>query len=250
MAIKGKSKSRGTKAVARGPKPSYVPVKTPMLRRRGLWIAIGTLLFAVIAVALAIGFVQQRNRDREEDRVQRMADAVGEYQAQLDPILAVVGQPAPPATFDAYPALASAIGQLEADEVDPAVLESAGTTAESVATSAESAAGLLGEIPATDLVGGRGLSAGFVRFVLNSQDGLVRAARLYQEAALLVSMAVDAEEGRARDDLVARASGVHDVAEETFASAYADYVQAQAAAGVFDPTAAGFNQPQTTGPSG
>jgi hypothetical protein len=71
--------------------------------------------------------------------------------------------------------------------------------------------------------------------------------RLYREAALLLTLAVEAEEGPIRDGLVTRARGIHDLAEATFATAYADYVEAQIAAGVFAPTNAGM---PLTGPTG
>ena len=84
MAIKGKTKSRGAKGVTRGPKPVYVPVKTPLIRRTGLWIGVGSFLAAGLIVALAIGFIEQRNDQRERDRIEDMATVVNQYRGQID----------------------------------------------------------------------------------------------------------------------------------------------------------------------
>ncbi|MGH2637023.1 MAG: hypothetical protein ACRDHU_12885 [Actinomycetota bacterium] len=250
MAIKGKSKSRGTKAVTRGPKPAYVPVKTPLLRRRGLWIAVGAVLAAGLLAAIVAGLVQQRNQTREEERLERMVAAVGEYRRAVEPVLSTVGQSVPPTGFTAFPNLASSIAGLEDDEVSPGALEAAAADAEAAAETAETAAGIFGEIDATEFVRGRELPADFVLNLLNSRDGFAQAMNLYREAAVLTSMAVEAEEGPARDDLVASARGVHDAAASLFAQAYGDYVEVQAAAGTLETTAGLPTLPAATGPTG
>src|SRR5918996_6088191 len=105
MAIKGKSKSRGTRPVARGPKPAYVPVRTPLLRRRGLWISVATVAVCALVVALGVGLIQQREDAQQRERTDRMATAVNQYRGQIDPVLATVGQPQPPAGVGALPPL-------------------------------------------------------------------------------------------------------------------------------------------------
>jgi hypothetical protein len=247
MAIKGKSKSRGSKAVARGPKPVYVPVKVPWYRRRGLWIVVATVLAIVVVEALIYGFANERNDSREEEEAERMATAVADYRGEVEPILSTVGTAVPPSSFDAYPELATAIGGLEAEDVTDEALEAAGTAADDVQTTAGDAADLFDQLDATALVADQGFSREFVLYVLNSKDGFARAMRLYREAALLLSLAVEAEDGPIRDGLVTRARGVHDLAEATFAVAYSDYVEAQIAAGLFAPTNQGL---PLTGPTG
>jgi hypothetical protein len=247
MAIKGKSRSRGTKTVARGPKPAYVPVKAPWYRRRGLWIVVGTVVAIAVVEALVYGFARERDDNREQELVDSMAAAVNDYRGQVEPILATVGNAVPPSSFDAYPALATAIGGLEAEEVTDDVLESAGTTADDVAASSKDAGDLFEQIDVNALVTDQGFSREFVLYLLNSKDDFARAMRMYREAALLLSLAVEADEGPARDGLVARARGVHDLAEGSFATAYSDYVEAQIAAGVFSGINPGF---PTTGATG
>jgi hypothetical protein len=249
MAIKGKSRSRGSRTVARGPKPAYVPVRTPFLRRRGLWIAVAAVLGAAAVAGLAYGFVNQANEDRAREELERMASTAVEYQGQVESILATVGSPLPPASFDAFPSLAAAIGGLDAADAPDSAVEDAAATSENVATAAEDAAGLFEEIPATDLVRGRDLPRDFILYVLASHEGFARAMDLYRESARLLGLAAEAE-GDARADLVDSAGAVHNVAEETFAAAYADYVEAQTRAQVFASSQGLPSLPIATGPTG
>lgn len=239
MAIKGKTKSRGAKGVTRGPKPAYVPVKTPWIRRSGLWIAVGTLLVAALVGALAIGFLQEREDQREQDTVAEMATVVNQYRGQIDPILSTIGTTLPPTGFDGFPELDTSLAALEAEEIDKAGLKQAGDSADSVASSARSAIGLIEEIPTSDLLRGHDFSQEFVLYVINSQGNFLRGLKLYRESALLVSMAAEAESPQLRADLTARARGVATVADEAFTRGYSDYVEAQSAAQVFDPFASG-----------
>ena len=239
MAIKGKTKSRGAKGVTRGPKPVYVPVKTPWIRRSGLWIALGTLVVAALVGALAIGFLQEREDQREQDKVAEMATVVNQYRGQIDPILSTIGTTLPPTGFDGFPDLDTSLAGLEAEKIDTAGLKQAGDSADSVASSARSAIGLIEEIPISDLLRGHDFSQEFVLYVINSRANFLRGLKLYREAALLVSMAAEAESTRLRADLTARARGVATVADEAFTRGYSDYVEAQSAAQVFDPFASG-----------
>lgn len=239
MAIKGKTKSRGAKGVTRGPKPAYVPVKTPWIRRSGLWIALGTLLIAALVGALAIGFLQEREDQREQDTVAEMATVVNQYRGQIDPILSTIGTTLPPTGFDGFPELDTSLAALEAEEIDKAGLKQAGDSADSVASSARSAIGLIEEIPTADLLRGHDFSQEFVLYVINSQGNFLRGLKLYREAALLLSMAAEAESPQIRVDLTARAREVATVADEAFTRGYSDYVEAQSAAQVFDPFASG-----------
>jgi hypothetical protein len=70
--------------------------------------------------------------------------------------------------------------------------------------------------------------------MLDSQSELARAMELYEQAARLVMLAVGFDPSE-RQDLLASADDLFAVAEDTFARAYADYVEAQAAAEVFEP---------------
>lgn len=239
MAIKGKTKSRGAKGVTRGPKPAYVPVKTPLIRRSGLWIVLGTLLVAALVGALAIGFLQEREDQREQDKIAEMATVVNQYRGQIDPILSTIGTSLPPTGFDGFPELDTSLAALEAEEIDKAGLKQAGDSADAVASSARSAIALIEEIPTSDLLRGHDFTQEFVLSVINSQGNFLRGLKLYREAALLVSMAAEAESPQLRADLTERARGVATVADEAFARGYSEYVEAQSSAQVFDPFASG-----------
>lgn len=239
MAIKGKTKGRGAKGVTRGPKPAYVPIKTPLIRRSGLWIALGTLLVAALVGALAIGFIQEGEDRREQDRIAEMATVVNQYRGQIDPILSTIGTSLPPTGFDGFPELDTTLAALEAEEIDKAGLKQATDSAESIASNARSAIGLVEEIPTSDLLRGHDFSQDFVLYVINSQGNFLRGLKLYREAALLASTAAGAESPQLRADLTARARGVAIVADEAFTRGYSEYVEAQSAAEVFDPFASG-----------
>ncbi len=249
MAIKGKSKSRGSKTVTSGPKPAYVPVKTPLLRRPGLWIFVGTLLGCAIVVGLWYGIAKEREQSRDEALQARMAATMNDYRGQVDPILTSIGQAAPPSSFNAFPTLGSAIDGLQLAEVTQDALDSAGNEAGSAAKNAKSAADLFDEITPTKLVADQGFSRDFILYLINSQDGFVRAMKLYRQAALLTTMAVEADAGPARDNLIIRANEVYDLAADTFTRAYDDFVQGQVQAGTFVATPAGTGS-LLTGPTG
>lgn len=250
MAIKGKSKSRGAKTVASGPKPAYVPVRTPLLRRRGLWIAVGTLAVVAILAGIAYGLVQERNQSRDQERVDGMAAAVNDYRGQVEPILASIGSAVPPSSFNAFGTLGTSLDALQVPKADDKAFEDAATEAEASTSTAKSAAGLFDEIVVTDLVADQGFSGDFNLYLINSQDGFVRSMNLYRQAALLTALAADAEAGATRDALIARASDVYDLAGETFGRAYGDYVQAQILAGIFQTTPGGLTGSLLTGPTG
>jgi hypothetical protein len=73
--------------------------------------------------------------------------------------------------------------------------------------------------------------------MLDSQSELARAMNLYEQVARLVTMAIGSDEASERQDLLESADDLFAVAEDTFARGYADYVEAQDAAEVFEPVA-------------
>lgn len=235
MAIKGRSKSRGARTVARGPKPAYVPVKVPWYRRRGLWLVVATLLAVAAVEGLVYGFLNERDDNRAADEQQRMATAVNRYRDQVERVLVEIGNKTPPSGFTPFADLGTAISGLEADTVTKKSLDLAASAGDSTAKAAGDAANTFDDIGASRMVGGHDFTQDFVLYVLNSKDGFALGARLYREAALLTSMAAAADEGQARDDLVARARSVQSLAEQAFSGAYSDYVQAQIMAGVYTP---------------
>lgn len=237
MAIKGKSKGRTAKAVTRGPKPVYQPVKKRLFAKREFWLVIGTILGVAVVAGLVVGFVAERNSTEQDELEQRMQAAVSAYQGELEPILTTVGQPRAPSGFDAFAELGAAVASLEGETPkEPADPEALKQTAADTVASAKAALEALETIDETSLIRGKGFSEEFVLYVINSKGNLVRAMVLYREAAQLLELAADAE-GAQRAELALRTRGVLNSANEIFARGYAEYVEAQTKAGAFTPTA-------------
>jgi hypothetical protein len=243
MAIKGKSKGRSAKAVTRGPKPVYQPVKRPLLAKREFWLVILSILGVMVVVGLVAGFVAERNSSEQDELERRMRAAMSSFQGQVEPVLTTIGQAEPPAAYQVFTDLSTAVDDLVAEEPDaPADPKALTQTATRAATSAETALEALRAIDETELIRGKGFSEDFVLYVINAKGNLVRAMTLYGEAAKLLELAADAR-GAERAELAARSQAILNVATETFDRGYADYVQAQTAAGVFVPPAPGLPAP-------
>ncbi len=245
MAIKGKSKRRSARAVTRGPKPAYVPVKTPLMARRGVWITTAVVASLAIAGGIWYGVAKQRSEDREQALREARARTVAEYGGQLEPIIGTVGEPAPPASWTHFPELTTALDNLEAGEGRD---EQIAGTAEGVAGTANTAWEALDPVDVTAIVLDRGLDETFVLHMLDSKTRIVEGLKLFEQAAELVSLAATTPQGSERDALIERARGVLQIAGDVFDDGYAAYVEAQAAAGTFEPTVPGL--PALTGPTG
>lgn len=238
MAIKGKSKSRARRSVTPGPRPTYVPVKRPLLARRGFQIT-ALVVVAVMAVGgIWFGLAKERSKQREREMSQKMRTAMIQYQSPVDAALAGVGQSVPPSAFRVLPAIGADLTGLRKGTV---TAKTAAADAATAAKSAKTAADALGKIDPSTIFGGKGFGPTFVDFALNSHSKMLDALRLYETAADLLGMAAKAT-GDLRTQLLDRASGVLDVASSLFADGHNDYVNAQQAAGVFVPTMAGGGQ--------
>jgi hypothetical protein len=245
MAIKGKSKGRTGRPVTPGPKPVYTPVKKPLLAKRAFWLTIGSILGVALLVGLIVGWLAERNSNADAELQERMQTAMSQYQGALAPILETLGQPVAPTSFSGFPDLQQALTRVEGETGDqPVDDQQLRETSKNTLQSVENAQAALEEIEESDLVSGKGFSQEFVLYVIESKADLIRAVSLYREAARLVDMAADAE-GSEREELVARARGVTDMAEELLNDGYSEFVQAQSEAGLFDPSA--LQPPGATG---
>jgi hypothetical protein len=243
MAIKGKTKGRSARAVTRGPKPVYQPVKKPLLAKREFWLVILSILGVMVVVGLVAGFIAERNSSAQDELERRMRAAMSSFQGQVEPVLTTIGQAQPPAGYQVFTDLSTAVDDLVSEEPDaPTDPKALTQTATGAATSAETALEALRAIDETELIRGKGFSEDFVLYVINAKGNLVRAMTLYREAAKLLELATDAQ-GAERAELAARSQAILNVATETFDRGYADYVQAQTAAGVFVPPAPGLPAP-------
>jgi hypothetical protein len=243
MAIKGKSKGRSAKAVTRGPKPVYQPVKKRLLAKREFWLVILSILGVLVIVGLVAGFVAERNASAQDDLERRMRAAMSSFQGQIDPVLTTIGQAQPPAGYQVFTDLSTSVDNLVAEKPDtPADPQALTQTATDAAGSARTASEALRSIDETELIRGKGFSEDFVLYVINAKGNLVRAMTLYGEAAKLLELAADAQ-GAERAELAARSKAILNAATEIFDRGYADYVEAQTTAGVFAPPPPGLPAP-------
>src|SRR3972149_6002271 len=134
MAIKGKTKSKTPKAVTRGPKPAYVPVKRSLLARRALWRAVAGVLGVLAVAGLWYGFAKERSQTRERELTEGRAAAIQVYGRQVEPIIGTVGEPVDPASWSSFPELTEVLDELEAGQ----------TPSEKIAMRAEGIAGTAG----------------------------------------------------------------------------------------------------------
>jgi hypothetical protein len=232
MAIKGKARSRGGKGVSRGPKPAYVPVRVPILRRRGFWI--GALIVLVLGsiAGIAYGLAREASSRRADEQQARLATTTRTYQGRVDPILAKIGQSSPPAGFTALPSLGTTLDGLRQGTTSQKDAISAAKTAGS---QAKDAADALNAIDVPKLVGGKGFTKEYVNYAINSKTRFVEAMSLYQRVASLIETAATTS-GPTSSSILDSAKGVLDTANQIFSEGYSDYVEAQTDAGTFVPT--------------
>jgi hypothetical protein len=243
MAIKGKSKGRSAKAVTRGPKPVYQPVKKRLVAKREFWLVILSILGVVVILGLVAGFVAERNASAQDDLERRMRAAMSSFQGQIEPALTTIGEAQPPAGYQVFADLSTSVDNLVAAKPDePADPEALTQTATDAAGSAKTALEALRSIDETALIRGKGFSEDFVLYVINAKGNLVRAMTLYGEAAKLLELAADAR-GAERAELAARSKAILNAATDIFDRGYADYVEAQTTAGVFAPLPPGLPAP-------
>ncbi|HEX5626484.1 MAG TPA: hypothetical protein VFY08_00535 [Actinomycetota bacterium] len=243
MAIKGKTKGRSAKAVTRGPKPVYQPVKRSLFAKREFWLVILSILGVAVVVGLVAGFIAERNSSAQDELERRMRATMSSFQGQIDPILSTIGQAQPPAGYQVFTDLSTAVDNLVAEDPNaPADPKTLSQTATDAATSAKTALEALRSIDETELVRGKGFSEDFVLYVINAKGNLVRAMTLYGESAKLLELAADAP-GDERAELAARTKAILNAATEIFDHGYSEYVEAQTTAGVFAPPPPGLPAP-------
>jgi hypothetical protein len=232
MAIKGKSKSRGARTVARGPKPVYTPVRRPLLQRRGFWLGVLVAVVVVAIAGLTYGFVHQRSQDRAAEATQVKATVMRRYSNEVDPILETVGQPVQGTQFRAFTELTTTLSGLTKGGTDPAA---ATATATEIASSAKTAGAAIENIDAAKIVAGKTDDPAFVQYVTSSKDELAAAMRLYEQVAELTKEAATAPDDL-RPQLLTRAQALLGLAADALNRGYDSYVQAQTIAGTFQPT--------------
>ncbi|MEW6060254.1 MAG: hypothetical protein AB1551_08995 [Actinomycetota bacterium] len=233
MAIKGRGKSKARKAVTSGPRPTYVPVKRPLLARRGFQITALVLVAGLAVGGISYGLAKERTKQREEELAASKRAATTRYQSAVEAALSKVGGQVSASAFSVLPVLQRDLDWLRTGDI---VAESAARDAAGAARSAKRAAADMTKIRPARIFGSKGFGPGFVRDGLNSHAKMLNALKLYETAARLLEMAAntDADE---QSELLDRASGVLDVASTLFDDGYGDYLNVLWEAGLFAPSA-------------
>ena len=232
MAIKGRSKPRSRKVVTPGPRPAYVPVKKPLLARRGVRIAILAVVAVGAAAGIWYGIAKERSEERARELQQRKRTAAVSFQGKVEAAVVGVGQSAPPTGFSAFPALMAIVEGLGTGDVRP---DAAAEDAESIQKTAKDAWQALDEIDLTQIVADKGFDTSLVNYFFNAREKMADALKLYERAAIMVRQAADAT-GTERADLLDSAGGIMDVAASLFNGGYSDYVQVQFEGGILQPS--------------
>ncbi|HZP89756.1 MAG TPA: hypothetical protein VFC04_02025 [Actinomycetota bacterium] len=235
MAIKGKSRSRARRTVTPGPRPTFVPVRRPLLARRGFQVTALVVILVAATAGVVYGLAKERTKQRTEALQRSMRVAATKYQVGVDGALANVGQPLPPSGFKAFPALTTDVDGLRKGSVDA---KTAAKDATSAIANAKTAATAMDKLDPASIFGGKGFDLAFVNYAINSQTKLADALKLYEQVGGLLQMAAEADGGQ-RSALLDRASAVLDVASTLFSDGYNDYVNLKNTAGIFTPTAIG-----------
>lgn len=224
MAIKGKGKTRSRRTVAAGPKPVYVVPRKPPLARRSVQLgALGALLLVVGAILLWTYLDQ-----RADQRVQDEQAILSRFATRVESPLQPVSQQLPPTGLRIFGDLREDLTSMREETADPTqVAAGAGRAAEN----ADGFAGTIEDIPTSQWVRDRGLPLEMI----DAQEFIVQAIRVYGRAAATLRMAAEARPGEHRDELLDVVEGLLDSGEQLFDLGYQKITNAKFELGIGEP---------------
>jgi hypothetical protein len=232
MAIKGKSKPRSRRVVTPGPRPSYTPVKKPLLARRGFRIGLLVVVVAASIGGIWYGLARERTQAREQALAERERTAAVTFRGRVEGAITSAGQPTPPDGFTAFPILTADVDGLQEGTVKP---RTAQTDAKAARKAAKGAWQAMEKIDVLSITANKGFDAAFVNYFFNAREKMQEGLKLYQHAAVLVERAAAAT-GDERTELLDSARGILDVAAELLNGGYSDFIQVQQEAGIYQPS--------------
>jgi hypothetical protein len=234
MAIKGKSKPKARRSVTPGPRPVYVPVKRPLVQRRGFRLGVLALMLVAAAGALAYGVVHERNVNHAKAQTRIEKTIMDSYSPQVQTAISAVGSPEPGGeAFSLLPDLKTDIAGLRSGKAKPSDVA---TTAKGLHDAAIAAADALGKVDAAGLIRGKGVEDGaFVRDLINATFKMRSGLQMDAVAASLLQQAATAPPSE-RTALLDDAEQARTTAESVFAYGYSDWLNTQVRAGTFQPT--------------
>jgi hypothetical protein len=232
MAIKGKSKPRSRRVVTPGPRPSYTPVKKPLLARRGFRIGLLVVVVAASIGGIWYGLARERTQAREQALAERERTAAVTFRGRVEGAITSAGQPTPPDGFTAFPMLTADVDGLQEGTVKP---RTAQTDAKAARKAAKGAWQAMEKIDVLSITANKGFDAAFVNYFFNAREKMQEGLKLYQHAAVLVERAAAAT-GDEHTELLDSARGILDVAAELLNGGYSDFIQVQQEAGIYQPS--------------
>ncbi len=225
MAIKGKGKTRGKRAVAPAPRPVLVTRKPPIYRRR--WVVAAIAAVVVLGLALAV-FTAVRSHSRSA-LLARERGAISQFTTDVTSALPNDSSTAGGSTVFLFPQLATEMDNLSKGTTKPA---DSLTTEGQYAASAKRAADQIQAIRTTTLVPtefnvggidlrGRGLMQAEL---LDAQFLIVQSFQSYQQAFALWAQATSAT-GDAQKALIDQVNQVASSAQVLFSRGWTKVVQ-------------------------
>ena len=231
MAIKGKGKTKGRQP-ARAPRRAPVEVKPPFLMRRRVQVLlafVAGILAMMLAVWITNGLRQQRADDKAATEAAQQRAAGQKWKTQVESEFGKIGTISPGAPPALFPDLTTTIAALQKGKVP----DGATSTLTTTQAGAKSAAANLKAYKLADSVRDIGMDEGQVSWFLNSQARYVQALQLYEQAAVIAALAVDAPDAQ-RADIVDSAAAIQKEADAALQAGYNDYQNALASVQIFD----------------
>jgi len=231
MAIKGKGKTKGRQP-ARAPRRAPVEVKPPFFMRRRVQVAlafVAGILLMMLAVWITNGLRQQKADDKAAADAVEQRSAGQDWRTQVEGEFGKIGTISPGAPPALFPDLTTTITALQKGKVP----EGATSTLTTTQAGAKSAAAHLDAYKLADAVRDTGMDEGQVSWFLNSQARYVQALHLYEQAAVIAALAVDAPDAQ-RTDIADSAAAIQKEADAALQAGYSDYQNALASVQIFD----------------
>lgn len=236
MAIKGRSRSRGGKGVARPPRPAPIAVRTPILLRRNFWIGAGVVVGALTAVLVAYGLMRSSREAAAEERRDAQASATRTVTDAVTSALEGLEWRPQPELLGLPSDLATALQGAESTEA----IVAAGQLADELLPLLADARTKLDAVDVLAAVRDRGFGQLYVLRMIDARRRLLDGLDLYRSAAEVATQ-LAVLEGPERDALLATARSLATQAGTVTQDGYQLLTDAQVMAGT-------YGGPQIPGP--
>jgi hypothetical protein len=207
-------------------------VKPPFFMRRRVQVSlafVAGILAMMLAVWITNGLRQQRADDKAATDAAQQRAAGQKWKTQVESEFGKIGTISPGAPPALFPDLTTTIAALQKGKVP----DGATSTLTTTQAGAKSAAANLKAYKLADSVRDIGMDEGQVSWFLNSQARYVQALQLYEQAAVIAALALDASDAQ-RADIADSAAAIQKEADAALQAGYSDYQNALASVQIFD----------------